>query len=323
MNPLQTTLLALAVLAGAAQAAPSGYEIFTSAATTDTSGAYAFAGYNADYSADGNAANMNRYNDAQAHAFCTAPGCESANQGTTANAGAGAATMAQSSSSLATAYWNIGGDPVPSAAASWAWVDLATGRLGASASGQQRATGRPFVEGTFGVAKGRMADTLSFTVAAADANTTTRVGISFDIDGSFTAGSAGAVRWWFTLGQGLAYGSVVEGQAPNVAAQGAFAPGSGYRVVQPGHIVFDGWLEFTGPSADVGVALDLWAFGGSSGITDWAHTGAIALSLPPGVGMTSASGVFLTASPVPELPVPAMMLLGLMAVGGWMRWRMS
>lgn len=312
---LRLSAIALAALAGAAQATPTGYEVYTYGAASDNwTGEHAWAAYNGRYDADGNIAYMDRYVDQVGNLACVAAGC-TGSFGNQANAAGGEATSARSSAALQTRQ----GEALQSVnqAQAESWADLAAGKLGVMATGERRASIRNVVEGVFGVGKARIADTLSFTVAGADANTTTRVGVTFEIDGSITPGSGGSVRYFFGLGQGLAFGSQQEAASPflGAATNSGFAAGSGYQVNDLGHVVYQGFVDITGPQAELGISMDLWAFGGFSGVTDWAHTGAITLQLPGDVSVGSASGVFLTAAAVPEPGSYALMLAGLGVVG--------
>lgn len=317
-------VLAACITAPAAHADPVGYEIFTGAAVNDTAGTHSFAGYNAAHNPDPQAMGMVRYNDRQTSFVCGPPNC-TPQFGNTANGTGGAATFASSSATMFTSYWNIAGDPVPTSASATVYADLASGRVGVVATGQQRQTGRPFVEGTYGVAKARIADNLNFSVAGASASTVTRVGVTFDIDGTMTPGGGGSVRFFFTLGQGLAYGSSNEGQGVNVATAGSFASGT-WLQTSPGRITFHGEADIVGASGTLGLAMDLWAFAGPYGnnITDWGNTGRISLTLPGNVSYTSASGVFLTqTSPIPEPGGLALMAAGLAVVAGAARRRQA
>jgi hypothetical protein len=84
---------------------------------------------------------------------------------------------------------------------------------------------------------------------------------------------------------------------------------------------FFGSIAFEGPTALVDVQMLLLA-GGQYGLADFGDTAAFSFgTLPPGVSWTSASGEFLTSTPLPAaLPLFASGL-GALGLLGWRRKR--
>jgi hypothetical protein len=313
-------LSALLLTTSAALAAPPvGYEVFISAQSRDSwTSQYAFAGYNASANLAPNDNNIARYNDRQAYGVCTSLAeCIGASYGTSANGIDGAATAARSSAVLTTAVRGPGAEITSHADA---WADLSLAKVGVSAFGLRRASPNSVVEGVTADAKARIADTLRFTIAGANAGTVTRIGMVWDIDGSFDNRGpfAPSVKFWFGIGDALAYGSVTQGSDVLRGTAGTWAAGSGFTRLSEDHVQFTGYLDLVGPSADLGAAIELWAFDNLSGHADWGNTGSMRLVLPSNVSYTSASGVFL-AAPIPEPGTWALMGLGLLAMAAQAR----
>ncbi|MBN8507360.1 MAG: PEP-CTERM sorting domain-containing protein [Burkholderiales bacterium] len=202
-----------------------------------------------------------------------------------------------------------------------AYADLAAGKIGVYASGEQRVTGRPIVEGSFGMAFARLSDTLSFQVANADADTHTSIGVRFVIDGLITDNSTGRMNFNFDFGSAQAFGGVSEnGQNDFVGgSQNGFWINPSYTILSSDLIQFDARYDLVGSQVDLGLLFQMTAFAGN-GATDFGNTGRLQFFLPDGVTYRSGSGVFLTSA-VPEPSTLALAALGLLTVSAASRWR--
>lgn len=196
------------------------------------------------------------------------------------------------------------------------YADLASGTLGGSSSGD-------YARG--GYTRAIFNDRLTFNVAGASPTTVTHIEVSFSIDGSMTYSdvpfSGVTVQSDLRFGDGFAtlvYGS----GGAQLPGQGGWVSGAWSAPADGGLIGFNGdYLNtFTGVYALVGATptLDVRAVLGTDASSissvDFGNTAVFQMSLPSDVTYSSASGVFLSAAPVPEPGTWALMLAGMGSV---------
>ena len=190
-------------------------------------------------------------------------------------------------------------DPsVAGTATAFATANLGAGTLGVLANGSP--TGATVSSAG---AMATLSDLLTFHVPGASGSTVTNIGISFQLNGSYALlGNSQAynglttymsfgngVIWWHYFTQDNPPAQVVQ-NAGWTSFQVASQTGSSF--------VFNGVLSLTGanPTANLVAQLALQC---QSANCDYSHSGAVTLTLPPGVTFTSASGTFLTQTAVP------------------------
>jgi hypothetical protein len=207
-------------------------------------------------------------------------------------------------------------------ASGFASANLATGKLGVQGS-----AGGFFAQAT---TQAQFSDILHYTIAGANSNTITDIGISFEVDGSMAEGGFGEsgltsgidINSAFTeetdIGDMLSGGTCSAG--PCIYRQ--FTQGDwvsmGYSVNNVGDVVFNGVFALTGATGDLSMFATLSlvsAVNGASGGAndDFSHTATLGLSLPQGVSFTSDSGVFLTQA-VSSTPEPSTIWLAAVGV---------
>ncbi|HLI84240.1 MAG TPA: PEP-CTERM sorting domain-containing protein [Bryobacteraceae bacterium] len=183
----------------------------------------------------------------------------------------------------------------------------------------------------------RLWDTLTFNVAGAGANTVTNIPFVFSADGG---GSDPTYEEWFaqlqlTSPSNLPYGACCgvsdlvwgwdlnEGGHVFTADPGTVIHNTGGpdfvtvnwmapTVNTTNDLIIEGTVSMIGPSQTFSVIADLSTLS-NQGTVNFGDTASIQFQLPPGVNFTSASGVFGTASAVPE---PSMFGLCGLAMAG-------
>ena len=189
-------------------------------------------------------------------------------------------------------------DPsVAGTASAFATANLGAGTLGVLANGSP--TGATVSSAG---AMATMSDLLTFHVPGANNSTVTNIGISFQLNGSFALlGNAQAyngLTTYMNFGNGIIWWHYFTQDSPpaNVVQNSGW---SSFQVVsQTGSsFIFNGVIALTGanPTASLGAQLALQC---QSANCDYSHSGAVTLTLPPGVTFTSASGTFLTQNTV-------------------------
>lgn len=205
----------------------------------------------------------------------------------------------------------------PSNGMASARADLATGQLGVAATGTQRTRFGDSGDGVAGSASASFGDGLNFFVAGASATTSTNVGVTIALDGSFVVTSpytGSSLRNQLTFGNAAFSTDDGFGIVPNAhTASGwvsyLFSPDTA------GNIVFTGVYALTGASQHVDFFESLFTHSGNGETTDFNRTSRFTLNLPTNVSYTSDSGVFLTATNVPSgVPEPS---IWLMMIGGF------
>ncbi|HME21488.1 MAG TPA: hypothetical protein VKI44_09120 [Acetobacteraceae bacterium] len=233
-----------------------------------------------------------------------------------------ALTTANNQSQLTVGNTSI---PYSIAAAASAVANLATGKVGVSASGDY-----DFVDpgsgqyGGKGSAYAETVDTLHLAVASASATTVTKIGVTFTVKGSWTVTTAqgdsgGSVTAFLQFGNGQFLQGISNtggGWTPAVDTPTINGGWDSYTLSPdtPDQITFNGIYDLIGPSNDLGFDMRLGAACGLGTACDYLDTGAISLSLPGGVSLGSDSGVFLSAQSVPA-PEPAALAVLAGAIG--------
>jgi len=189
-------------------------------------------------------------------------------------------------------------DPsVAGTASAFATANLGAGTLGVLANGSL--TGATVSSAG---AMATMSDLLTFHVPGASASTVTNIGISFQLNGSFallgTSQAYNGLTTYMSFGNGIIWWHYFTQDSPpaNVVQNGGW--NSFQLVSQTGSsFIFNGVVSLTGanPTANLVAQLALQC---QSANCDYSHTGAVTLSLPPGVTFTSASGTFLSQTAV-------------------------
>jgi len=202
--------------------------------------------------------------------------------------------------------------PYSIAAAASAVANLASGRVGVSASGDY-----DFVDGAsgqfggVGSAGAQINDTLHFTVANASSTTVTKIGVTFQVQGGWTITAAvgdsqGSVTALMQLGNGQFLQNIISdggnNYTPTVQPPTINGGWDSYTLSSdtPNLITFNGVYDLIGPTNDLGFDMQLGGDCGLGTACDYLDTGAISFSLPTGVSLGSDSGVFLSAQAVPE-----------------------
>lgn len=220
----------------------------------------------------------------------------------------------------------------------YAYADLTTGRIGASARGERLATGQAHAE---------LADTLHFTINGANDDTLTNISVILAFEGSFSRlpphgiepRFMGTSHYYFNMKQTERGGGFAVLDVYPYYGQLGTSNSFGFT---NNTVISEGWanepdLRYDAPSTylvaeftlrgatatvpiEMGMLLDVDEFMD----IDFSHTGSIFFTLPDHVSFTSESGYFLTAdvddpaSPTdPGAPVlvPEPGMLGLTGLG--------
>ena len=220
--------------------------------------------------------------------------------------------------------WTVGGST---------YADLSTGKIGASGSTDYYQTA---------LTVARFVDTLEFSVAGANASTTTNIVVKFQLDGSLSTPDAHGATGLGTpyglidniFGFGAANGRVTfeqfaanrrYGQEYQILNQSNSQSGwvsYSWDTISPGLTQFTGVYALSGVSQTLGISNYLSGFTTTGGSFAYGNTSSLSFILPTNVTFTSASGVFLSAlnqNAVPEPATWAMMLFGFGIVGSAMR----
>ena len=246
------------------------------------------------------------------------PGCSATGSGTIDATGTLTSSSDQVTLSLPVQGPNRFGEyAAPQSGSASANAYLATGTVGVSATGTFSdifASGGQDGVTARGVAT--VSDGLHFTVAGAASGTVTDIGVTFTVHGTVVQGSQTQPYW--RVSSLLQFGGAEFNSALDFQVGTATFSDSASNWVSYGYasntvddIVFEGIYALTGPSTDLGIYEVLDAGCGGGVACDFAHTGAVSLSLPDGVSLTSDSGVFLTGSNVPEPGSLALLSAGL------------
>ena len=204
----------------------------------------------------------------------------------------------------------------------YAAADLATASLKAYAQSNSVVFN---AFGSSGHGYASFGDVLHWSVAGANANTVTTIGVRYSLDGTYarddvrqTNGNMESVLNFG--GATLLYETAWVGANPISTAQqigNAWTTGAFSTLVQTDtmtQLVFDGTFSLVGASGALNVVsfLDTFVTGGT---VDFSHTGLFSFtSLPVGLSLSSDSGVFPVSVQVNGVPEPetyALMLAGL------------
>ena len=220
----------------------------------------------------------------------------------------------------------------PRQASAYAAADLGSGSLKSFAQSKS-VLGSPY--GSSGNGYAAFGDMLHWSVAGANDNTVTTIGVRFSLDGSWAkdqpAQSAGSMGWVLAFGSAGVHDQVAWlGTNPvTIQSQGfnGWSSSSFTRNLQTDSLtdlVFEGSYTLVGASGSFGVVSYLDA-AVSGGTVDFSHTGQFGFtSLPATLTLSSDSGVFpITVAAVPEPETYALMLAGLGLMGWLVRRRRS
>jgi len=246
------------------------------------------------------------------------PGCSATGSGTIDATGTSTSSADQVTLSLPVQGPNRFGEyAAPQSGTASAHANLATGTVGVAAVGTFSdifASGGQDGVTAQGIAT--ISDGLHFTVAGAGSGTVTDIGVTFAVHGTVAQGPQTQPYWNVSsqlLFGGAGFSSALDAQVGSVtfsdSASNWVSYGFGSNTADD--IVFEGTYALTGASTDLGIYAVLNASCGGGVSCDFAHTGAVSLSLPNGVSLSSDSGVFLTASNVPEPGTLALLSAGL------------
>jgi hypothetical protein len=181
---------------------------------------------------------------------------------------------------------------------SYASADLNTGIVRAAAAGSGTDSNGPF---GVGAAHAMFEDTLTFTVQGAGSSTVTDIGVNYNLDG--TDSYVGQ----YTETDQLVFGSALTEFYSDTAQTWASAD---FVSSSPNDGVFQGVYALTGSTIVLTVELSLNLECENGCTANYMNTSLIGLTLPSNVSFTSASGVFLAGSSVPEPSSWAMVLIG-------------
>jgi hypothetical protein len=212
-----------------------------------------------------------------------------------------------------------------------AYVDLATGKMGAYASAPQLPASEMGKISLSSEASASLKEQLLFTAIDATYKTLTKIDYEVTLHGLFN-GDGG---WSLTggLGKSDQYGSqfIAGGTSMADGSVSWKKGGATYTVLSATEGVLRGSASFWGETWNplFELQLDLHAYSMNpdtfaSGLADMGNTATIKFNLPSNVTMTSASGQFLTGGTAAAVPEPATwltMLLGFGAIGWAMRRR--
>lgn len=218
-------------------------------------------------------------------------------------------------------------EPSPGTSDAFAYGDLTTGKMGASAASSDS-----------GLASGdvRMSDTIYFNIAGADAQTITPITFHFEISGMLSSGSSPSVSSGYYQNVISQY---IDGRYSNQATYASSLESSsaglhssvtqgGFESVRPFE-TGDGFGAFatfnligSNPYLEFGARLAASSF--LQAAADFGHTASLRIMVPDNVTWTSASGVFLSnVDAVPEMGAWALMISGFGLTGAAMRRRRS
>lgn len=212
-------------------------------------------------------------------------------------------TASSSSASLATG--SLSNPSASGQARASTYADLATGKLGGSSAGDYARQG--YTTAVFN-------DLLTFSIAGASSTTVTLIEIGFSIDGGMVYSGAPFSETALSgdLRFGDAFARVVfgSGVVPS-EGQGGWVSGSWSAAANADLNTFTGIYALVGATPTLGVRAALGTRASSLSSADYGNTASFQMSLPTHVTYTSASGVFLSAAPVPEPGTWALMLAGM------------
>jgi hypothetical protein len=193
-------------------------------------------------------------------------------------------------------------------------VDLATGTMhGSIISAANQASGG---------SESDFADTVTFNIPGATTTTVTNIGISFNLDGSFsnTSGTNGAEVETYLIGDVV--GASTFDIALNINPNGIVTPTASGWLTENATCQTSSCFDFDGTLGLVGANPEvifqgrlLLACGNGPCDLDYSNTAAVGLNLPSGVTYTSDSGVFLTQNPNAPTSVPEPSSWGLFGLG--------
>lgn len=296
-------LLVLLASAGAARAT-----VLTGARAFDaSSSAQSSSGYNVSWDGFGNRSTGLFGPTYFSSPGFNCPGCTESSSGTTTPGSNATSSFDQAAVSV----------PQGAVATGFARADLARGRLGVSASGEDYPIDG-FTSSVEGQAFAGFGDGLHFTIAGASPSTVTDIGVTIDLHGSmsglktFLQEQVSFASPGFTDAQFL--NQISTGPTPGDLPVVAFGGASGwvsysFSPFTPDHIVFHGVYALTGATQLVNIGEVIYAEA-ANGLSDYAHTSDFSLSLPSNVTFTSDSGVFLSAAGVPEPGAWTLALVG-------------
>jgi hypothetical protein len=179
-------------------------------------------------------------------------------------------------------------------------IDESTGIARMSGSSAEVANSEVNTQVTFG-------DSLTVTEAGLATGQDITATFQLTVDGSVTTGTAARTAPQVDLGMlAMTLGTATGGAGPDGVALGSFA--NTYSVTG---VVQDG------EPFQIGYQMAMAAYDGTS--FDFSHTAQMSLLLPAGATYTSASGDFLTASPVPIPGTVWLLLSGLAGVAPFAR----
>lgn len=180
----------------------------------------------------------------------------------------------------------------------YAAADLSAGTVRAASSGSSTIVNGPF---GVGATLAELSDALTFTIAGAGPTTVTDIVVTYTLDGTDSFGPLAI----YNQTDSLFFGSALTEFYSDTAQSWASA---NFVSSSPNDGVFQGVYALVGSTVVLPLTLSLVVDCEDGCTADFSNTGMIGLSLPSNVSFTSASGVFLTATPEPSSWT--MMLIG-------------